>query len=160
MIYHVFIPIALTVVPWMLVRFAFTTPQTRKLPYRKLSLYLWLAAYFWIFALSLPAIPISHETTTFTMHFTGGVVAAILFEYFTKAYQLKFTAIWQQLVLLYLVVSGLGVLNELFEFYLNWSGLDPQSAADTWWDLYANTLGGFLGFGVFRLVAFIRVKAR
>lgn len=48
---------------------------------------------------------------------------------------------WLELASLYFLVSGLGAANELFEFFLDKTGLVDFETWDTWWDLLANTLG-------------------
>jgi glycopeptide antibiotics resistance protein len=153
MIYEVIIPIALLIAPWLAVRFIFTTNRTRMLPYTKHAWHLWAAAIVWLLALTLPNIPISAETDTFTMHTLGGVVAALLFAYVVKVYKIGFTAWWQPWVALYFFASGLGVFNELFEFFLDSTGISLVIGGDEWWDLLANTIGAFLAYGIMHLVS-------
>ena len=152
MIYLVIIPLGLLVVPWWLVRYVFTTAETKNLPYWPTAPYLWTAAVLWILSQVLPSVPISPETDTFTMHFTGGVLTAVLYLYTVKVYKLKFLHTWQFWVGLYLFVSAFGVLNELFEFFLDESGIMPMPSNDTWWDLTANTLGSFLALALINSV--------
>jgi hypothetical protein len=155
-IYSVLIPLGLLVVPWLLVRFVFATKATRSLPYRQHAWYLWVASAVWLASQLLPNVPISVETDSFTMHFMGGAVAAILFAYTVKVYRLGFDHTWQLWVGLYLFASGLGVLNELFEFTADKTWLivlpDYVTTRDTWWDLVANTLGAFLTLACIRLL--------
>jgi len=152
MIYTLFIPISLIFVPWLLVRFVFKTEQTKHLRYIKYAGYLWMASVVWFLSQILPNIPISPETDTFTMHTLGGMVAAILFIYVKKVYQIKFKYWWQAWLCLYFFVSGLGVLNELFEFFIDRAGIFEVISGDEWWDLTANTVGSFLAFSVYSLV--------
>ncbi|MGH7196837.1 MAG: hypothetical protein ACREGJ_03700 [Candidatus Saccharimonadales bacterium] len=154
MIYTVLIPLALLFMPWVLVRYVFATDKTRQLPYMQHAGYLWAAAIAWVLAMTLPNVPISPETDTTTMHFTGGVVATILFLYVTRVYQIKFATWWLQVLALYFFVSGLGVLNELFELFLDKTGISPIEEGDEWWDLLANTVGGFVAYGVFWFTKF------
>lgn len=156
MIYTVFIPIALIFVPWLVVRFIFTTDKTKELPYLKHAGFLWAASAAWFLSQWLPNIPISPETDTFTMHSMGGVVAAILFVYVTKVYQVTFKFWWQPWLMLYFFVSGLGVANELFEFFIDRTGIFDVIGGDEWWDLLANTLGGFLAFSLITLFTELR----
>jgi hypothetical protein len=153
MIYTVFIPIALIFAPWLIVRFVFKTKQTQNLPYLKHAIYLWAASGAWILSQVLPNIPISVETDTFTMHSMGGVVAAILFLYVLKVYKITFELWWQQWLMLYFFVSGLGVLNELFEFFIDRAGIFKVIGGDEWWDLLANTVGAFVAFTIYKIVS-------
>lgn len=156
MIYTLFIPLALLFVPWLAVRFVFKTKNTQKLPYLKYAWLLWLASLAWFLSQWLPNIPISPETDTFTMHSMGGVVAAILFIYVCRVYQISFKYWWQAWLGLYFFVSGLGVLNELFEFFIDRTGIFDVIGGDEWWDLTANTLGGLVAFGVYKVISCFR----
>jgi len=50
-------------------------------------------------------------------------------------------------------VSALGVANKLAEFALLKTGLAAISTSDAYWDLLANTLGGYVGYAlIFKLV--------
>jgi hypothetical protein len=156
MIYLVLIPLGLLVVPWWLVKYVFVTEATRNLPYRPNARYLWVASAIWIASQLLPDVAISPETDSFTMHFCGGVVAAVLYLYTLKAYKLHLGHSWQLWVGLFLFASGLGVLNELFEFIgykLNFMPIPAtMTRIDTWWDLVANTLGSLSTLAIVRLV--------
>ena len=97
----------------------------------------------------MPNVPVSDQTDSTSMHFLGGVVAALLFIYTIKVYKFRFVESWQTWVALYLFVSGLGVLNELFELFLDSTIIDlPLTETDTWWDLLANTAGAFTAYAV------------
>lgn len=159
MIYKVYIPLALLFVPWLLVRFVFVTEATRALAYRKHALYLIAAAVLWELAMVLPNIPVSPETDSFTMHAMGGVVAVVLAAYTVKVYNIKrLKPWWLTAVIAYFFVSGLGVLNELFELFLNETGLATIPNGDTWWDLLANTVGATLAFIAFQITGLLRKK--
>lgn len=158
MIYRIFIPIALLFVPWLLVRYVFKTKQTADLPYVKHAGYLVAAAVCWVLAMVLPNIPISLQTDTFTMHSMGGVVATILFLYATRVYQITFKYWWQPWLALYFFVSGFGVLNELFEFFIDTFGIQEVIGGDEWWDLLANTVGAFIAFGAYKVIYATKTK--
>jgi hypothetical protein len=151
MIYSAIIPLGLLFVPWLLVRFVFTTTQTRDLPYLPHALYLVAASALWLLALMLPNVPISQATDSTTMHFMGGVVATVLFIYVVKVYGITFMHSWQAWIALYLFVSGLGVLNELLELFLDETRIMPMPRGDEWWDLLANTAGGLSSFALLRV---------
>ncbi|HEU5187510.1 MAG TPA: hypothetical protein VFT87_03330, partial [Candidatus Saccharimonadales bacterium] len=89
------IPTLLLFMPWVMLRFVFSTPKTQGISYKESLPYLVPAAVLWVVALMVPNVPISPETETFSMHMTGGVVAAILFLYATKVYQWRFETKWQ-----------------------------------------------------------------
>lgn len=150
MIYNVVIPALLTFVPWLAVKYVFATKESRQFGYRQAAPYLWSAAVLWVVAMNLPVVPINNQTDTFGMHFTGGIVACILYFFAVKAYGWRFSAGWHAPVILYFFVSGLGVANELFENLLWQTNIlvVPMSPTDTWWDLTANTLGASVAFAV------------
>lgn len=152
MIYLVLIPLTLLFAPWVAVRYIFATKETARLPYSAMLPYMGLAAALWVAAFFVPNIPISNETSTFSQHAMGGVVAAVLFLAVSHAYQWRFGYWWQQIVCLYFFVSGLGVANELFELFATKSGIFWVESSDVWWDLLANTVGGIVAFGVYKLV--------
>lgn len=104
----------------------------------------------------------------FGLHFAGGVACGLIFEYFLAIstsflkkilsnFDLDFISHFDKLnfgsnflsqflfqfILLYFLVSGFGVGNELLEFLLDKIGNLPFSTDrfDTWFDLTANTLG-------------------
>jgi hypothetical protein len=89
----------------------------------------------------------------------GGVTSTLLFIYFLKLYDLKFS--WRvELVLLYAFVSALGVLNELAEYAFELLGLGTLSfdSHDTWRDLVANTFGAVLAWVIYKLILLFRTK--
>ncbi len=139
-------------VPWLVVRYVLPTPATRQLAYKTHAPYLWMAAAAWAIGFFIPDIHISAETDTFQLHFFGGVCAAFLYEYVVRAYRLRFDGWWQPILMLYFFACGLGVANELFEFFLAKTRIMSMSGADTWWDLVANTSGVFTAFVVIRLL--------
>lgn len=156
MIYVILIPLGLLIVPWWLVRYVFVTEATRTLPYRRYAEYLWVASAVWLLSQVLPNVPVSPETDSSTMHFLGGVAAAILYLYTLKVYKLRLGRGWELWVGLFLFVSALGVLNELFEFIGYKVGFmpvpDTMGRFDTWWDLVANTTGSLLTLAITRLI--------
>lgn len=153
MLYPVFIPLLLLFVPWLVVRFVFSTPKTRRMSYGKSVGYLVLAAGLWALAMRVPNIPISPETDTFSMHMIGGIVATVLFLYVKRAYGWRFDVWWHEWVGLFFFVSTLGVLNELFELFLNKVAYPGMILGDERWDLLANTVGAFISFGVYLIGA-------
>lgn len=158
MIHTVIIPAILTFAPWLVVRYVLATNTSRRLSYRQAAPYLWASAALWVVAMNLPVVPINDQTLTFGMHFTGGVVACVLYYFVVKAYALRFSVWWHAPVLFYFFVSGLGVANELLELLLNQTGIAVLDVHqnDTWWDLTANTSGGgsaFICVEIFRKLA-------
>jgi hypothetical protein len=152
-IYAVVIPVLLLFMPWVIVRFVFTTAKTKDLSYLSNSSYMWLASFLWLVSQVAPDIHISDQTNTFTMHTIGGIVAALLFTYAVKSYQIKFEAWWQPWIGVFLFASGLGVLNELFEFFLYGIGVPGVVGGDEWWDLTANTIGASVAFTFVMIVS-------
>lgn len=160
-IYYVVLPALLTFAPWLVVRHVFANPHSRNMSYRQAAPYLWAAAVLWEVAMNLPVVPINEQTETFGMHFTGGVVACVLYYFVIKAYGLKFPAWWYTPVILYFFVSGLGVTNELFENFLYQTNIAvmPMSITDTWWDLTANTLGAATAFACAEVLRKLKTRA-
>lgn len=156
MIYTVGIPLALLIAPWLVVRFVFVTPKSRTITYKESFGFLALAAALWVVALVVPNVPVSSETTTFSMHMTGGVVAAVLFLYAIWCYGWKFDTWWQKWVGLFFFVSALGVVNELFELFLNRVGYPGMILGDERWDLLANTIGAFAAYGAYQIAKRLR----
>lgn len=158
-LYQLVIPLFLSVVPWLITRYVFTTSVSKQMGYKRAAPYLLTASLLWAIDFALPDFPLfGGATDTFVMHTGGGVVAAILFWYAVSAYTLKCTLWWQEPLFLYLFVSGLGVMNELLEFFLHQTGYLPDSGGDTWWDLTANTLGAGLAFLIVRLARSVRTS--
>ena len=54
--------------------------------------------------------------------------------------------------MLYVAVSALGVLNELYELFAYEIGMSTVPLTDTSWDLFANTLGALIVYIVYWLV--------
>lgn len=111
----------------------------------------WLLAACGLFFVSwyLPSPLIDGQDTAFTTHFLGGGVFTGLYWYY-----LKQTLGWQgswvvEGVSLFVLVSALGVMNELFELLLKQTHLSRLTLTDTNWDLLANTLGALLFFGFY-----------
>ena len=97
----------------------------------------------------LPDVHISAETTTFQQHFVGGgMYAACLYLYAKQLFGWRLHWIVDVLAL-FAWVSALGVANKLGEFFLLKAGLVHLDTTDAYWDLLANTLGGFAGYFLF-----------
>lgn len=117
-----------------------------------------LAAFLFIIAWFLPDIHISKETTTFQQHFVGGgIYSACLYVYFKKLLGWKLSLI-PSLIVLFAWVSAIGVANELIEFTLTKLNLTHIGTGDTDWDLLANTLGAFVGYGLLLLAKVEKAK--
>jgi hypothetical protein len=92
----------------------------------------------------LPSPLIHGQNTQFTTHFIGGgLFTGFLWLYLIKNMPWKLSRL-QAFLLLYFLVSGLGVANELFESFLAETGFVEMGLADTSWDLVANTSGALL----------------
>lgn len=128
-------------------------PHLTKL-FPKLKLYpasYWLpilAGVLMVVSTQLPNVHISNETSTFQQHFTGGgLYSAALYLYAKQLFNWKLH--WfVDLLALFAWVSALGVANKLAEFVLLKLGLASIYTGDAYWDLLANTLGGFVGYAV------------
>ncbi len=142
--------------PWVLVRYVFTTEQTRQIRYQDGAIYMWISSAIWVLSQILPNVPLSDQTDTTTMHTLGGVVAAVLFMYAVRVYKIRFETWWQPWIGLFLFASGLGILNELFEFFLQSVGWPDIVGGDEWWDLAANTFGAFVAYGLAVVIKFVK----
>ncbi len=103
---------------------------------------LFCAAFF------IPNVHISGETDTFQQHFVGGgFYVALLYVYCKQAFGWRLNAL-ASLVVLFAWASAFGVANELLEFTLTKLQLASIDLTDADWDLLANTLGAFVGYGL------------
>ena len=109
-----------------------------------------VAGVLMVVSTQLPAMHIAN-TTTFQQHFVGGgIYSACLYVYAKQL--LGWRLHWAvDLLALFAWVSAFGVANKLAEFALLETGLANVYAGDVYWDLLANTLGGFVGYGLVRL---------
>lgn len=114
----------------------------------------WLVTACIIFFVSwyLPSPLIRGEDTSFTTHFVGGgLFSGLLWFYLKKS--LRWKSDWlTEAFSLFILVSTLGVMNELFELLLKETGLSQISLTDTNWDLLANTFGALLFYVAYLLV--------
>ena len=105
-----------------------------------------LAGILMVVSTQLPIIHISGETTTFQQHFVGGgMYAACLYLYGKQLFGWRIPWLIDPLAL-FAWVSALGVANKLSEFALLKLGVAHIYTGDAYWDLLANTLGGFVGY--------------
>ena len=114
----------------------------------------WLVTACIIFFVSwyLPSPLIHGEDTSFTTHFVGGgLFSGLLWFYLKKSLRWKFDWLTEAFSL-FILVSTLGVMNELFELLLKETGLSQISLTDTNWDLLANTFGALLFYVAYLLV--------
>jgi len=111
-----------------------------------------VAAALLLVSIALPDVHISKQTSTFQQHFVGGgMYSACLYLYAKRVFG------WRphwiiDMIFLFAWVSALGVANKLIEFAFLELRLVAIDTSDAYWDLFANTLGGFVGY--FLLSAF------
>lgn len=109
------------------------------------------AAFLYLVSFYLPSVNIAGEDTDFVKHFVGGgLFSGLLWLYIKQSLSWR-THPLLELASLYFLVSGLGVTNELFEFFLSETGLMYIPSWDTWWDLLANNLGALIFWLLYRL---------
>jgi len=101
-------------------------------------------------SLFLPSPIIDGEDTEFLTHlFGGGVFTGLLWLYFRPLLRPR---VWYvELAHLFVLVSVLGVANELFELLTHVLRFNPKSITDTSWDLLANTLGVILFYSGYKI---------
>lgn len=99
-----------------------------------------------VISTQLPNIHISNQTSTFQQHFVGGgMYSACVYIYAKQLFNWR--PHWLiDLLALFAWVSAFGVANKLVEFAFLKLGLAHIDTADAYWDLLANTLGGFAGY--------------
>jgi hypothetical protein len=106
-------------------------------------------------SLFLPSPRIEGEDTEFLTHLIGGgVFSGLLWLYFTS--HMKRRVWYVELLQAFVLVSVLGVLNELLELLMHILGLNPKSITDTSWDLLANTVGVILFYGLYRTIKYLK----
>lgn len=117
--------------------------------------YRWiLASACIIFFMSwyLPSPLIEGEDTSFTTHFVGGgLFSGVLWIYLKLSLGWR-SSWWMEGLSLFALVSTLGAINELFEWFIVYIGVSSLSLTDTSWDMVANTLGAltaYIGFVVY-----------
>lgn len=105
-----------------------------------------LAGVLIVISTQLPNIHISNQTTTFQQHFVGGgMYSACLYIYAKQLFNWRLH--WLiDLLALFAWVSAFGVANKMIEFAFLELHLAHIDTADAYWDLLANTLGGFVGY--------------
>lgn len=116
--------------------------------------WLYAASVLYMISWWLPSPLIEGRDTSFTTHFLGGGVFTGMVWYYLKQ-SLKWSAHWLlEAFSLFVLVSTLGVANELLEVVLYVFGRMPNGISDTSWDLLANTLGALTFYLVY--VIFLR----
>lgn len=115
-----------------------------------------IAAALFLVSYSLPNPIFVDQTNTFVQHFVGGgLYTACLYVYFSSVFKWRFS-VPISLLLLFGWVSAFGAANELFELLLNQLAMTNINLRDTNWDILANTLGAFVGYGLLRALSAIR----
>lgn len=160
-IYFFLIGLVLFVVPQLVVKHVYKEPKFN------------LNILFLVFAFALPVIwillPFSRELSNiryvnFIQHaLAGGVAVGFVTIYFISTFKKDFPVFRNfafQFIFLYALICMFGVANELAEFTLDYFGLGIFSADsyDTWYDLIANTFGGFSLFIVYKILVFLDSK--
>lgn len=108
-----------------------------------------LAGLLIVVSTQLPNIHISNQTSTFQQHFVGGgMYSACLYLYAKRLFNWRLHWVLD-LIALFAWVSAFGVANKMVEFAFLELHLAHIDTADAYWDLLANTLGGFVGFFLF-----------
>jgi hypothetical protein len=127
--------------------------ETIKTPKIILLLISFLLPIFW---LTIPLTLLKLRFINFLQHSIGGGVAvtfSIIFviESLKKDFKIL-NNFFIQFLIIFFVVSGFGVLNEILEFILDFLkiGIFSADRYDTWYDLLANTFGGIFAFIFYR----------
>lgn len=118
-----------------------------------------LASLLFFVSWYLPSPLIDGHDTAFTTHFVGGglytgCVWLYLRTYFNWPRRLR-----ADIAGLFLLVSALGVLNELFELGLYVTQTTRLTLEDTSWDLWANTLGALVFYAGVRLGQLLQTRS-
>ena len=155
-VYSVYIPAALCVVPWLLVRYVFRTNHTRTLPYKSNCWLLVASGVGWVVAVFAPNIPLGVSSDSITTHLVGGAfVAPMLFLYCMSVYQVDMRPWpwWLRFFALFAFSCTFATFNELAEFALNTTGAMQIEHADTWIDLAANCTGTLCAYAAIEATA-------
>lgn len=127
-----------------------------KRPFQPLKHSSWVAGlvFFSVAGLFLSELsPSGQGTGNFLLHAVGGGMAtAITFEYLRRSLRIKLN--WRlELAMLFLFVSGFGILNELAEYAAELVdyGIFSIDSQDTWRDFVANTSGAISSWTLIRL---------
>jgi hypothetical protein len=111
----------------------------------------WLVSAGLLFFISyyLPSPLIEGKDTAAVTHFVGGgLYSGLVWLYLKQRFNWK--AGWVlELISLLALVSLLGVANELFELFVDKTGIYKMTLADTSWDLLMNTLGALTVFLIY-----------
>jgi hypothetical protein len=104
---------------------------------------------YWI-SWYLPQPLIEGQNTQFMTHVVGGGIFTGFIWIYLRSRIEHMNPLLEALSL-YALVSMLGVSNELFELLVSKAHLVFIDPSDTWWDLFANTLGATIVWFAFRL---------
>lgn len=112
---------------------------------------LFVAPVLFVISRYLPTFYSFTHNLTFIQHMVGGgFVSALLFLYMINTLNIRLTTLLR-FSALFALVSSLGVLNEMLEFFVTQTGIYSVDGSDVWWDLVANTVGAFLFYGLYIL---------
>lgn len=112
-----------------------------------------IAGVLYFISWHLPSPLIHGMNTFFTTHFVGGgLFTGFVWLYIKKHLQWHLHPLLE-LFTLYLLVSGLGVGNELLELLMSELKIAHLSSIDTWWDLLANTTGALVFWIIYKIVS-------
>jgi hypothetical protein len=160
-IYFFLIGLILFIVPQLVVKHIYKEPKID------------LNIFFLVLAFALPIIwillPFSREIlniryVNFIQHaLAGGVAVGFVGIYFINTLRPSFPVFRNfafQFIFIYALICMFGVANELAEFSLDYLGIGIFSADsyDTWYDLIANTFGGFSLFFVYKILWYLDSK--
>ncbi|MEO5927478.1 MAG: hypothetical protein ABIO72_02125 [Patescibacteria group bacterium] len=115
-----------------------------------------VACVLYFISWQLPSPLIHGHNTSFTTHLIGGgVFTGLLWLSVKKQMNWKMTWLIEAMSL-FACVCMLGVTNELFELATVELHLTRLTGTDTWWDLFANTLGAFIFWIFYRIVLCVK----
>ncbi|MFZ2513234.1 MAG: hypothetical protein WAW63_02135 [Candidatus Saccharimonadales bacterium] len=118
----------------------------------------WVVVACLLFFLSyfVPSPLVHGQETQYMTHFVGGgLFSGFLWLYITRVNKLRLN-LAVEATSLFVLVSTLGVMNELFETVLFWLGHMPAGIADTSWDLVANSTGALSFYLVYKGIQWLR----
>lgn len=146
-LYLVVIPVAI---------YAITSTINRRYKVRGSTLWLAVAALLFAASLFLPSPQIGGTDTEFWTHFFGGgFFIGILYVYFRPLIKRKLRW-YEDLAVLFVLVSAFGVINELYELLALHIGIYHEKLDDTSWDLLANTLGALTFFVLYKTMNWLK----
>ena len=108
------------------------------------------AGVLFVISRYLPTLDFIFSNQTIVQHFVGGgFVSALVYIYIKHSLHMK-TSAQADLLFGFTVVSTLGTLNELLEYFVTVTGFYVVDGSDVWIDIVSNTTGCMIALIAYR----------